>query len=205
MRVPSTSALALFIGACLNRRVQVPWHAASDGRKIILVSESNASASDHDFLDACIAALTGSDYRVVISLSASRKEELRKLLPNNFEINTSAYNFQIMPHAALTITQAGMGTAVESISCGAPVLAIPRTPYHAEVAYRVAELGLGIHLPEPQLTPEAVSRSVESILNDAYLTQRVHIMQQVFKSDGGAVTGANRIEAFLESKRASAH
>lgn len=186
-----------FVGPCLNRPPRGSWHNNSRGKPILLISES-AATPDARFLKICIDAFAGSGYHVVFSVGGSSAPSSTTPLPENFEINRDAYNIEIFPHAALTICQGGMGTTLESLYFGVPVLAVPVMPYHTEVAYRLAELGLGTHLPERDVSVAAMIENVGRILADKSLLKRVKAMQQALRNSGGAAMAANHIERFLD-------
>lgn len=188
-----------FVGPCLNRPVDSMWKNNSRGKPIILVSQSQACGDDSSYIKNCIDALADSEYHIVLSIGRDGPRSFLSALPANCEINEHAYNLEIFPHAVLTICQAGMGTTLESLYCGVPVLAVPVTPVHAEVAYRVAELGLGSYLPEQNMTIDMVRENVARILGDPAIRDRVNLMQQVTRDSGGAEMAANRIEGMLRS------
>jgi MGT family glycosyltransferase len=186
-----------FVGPCLNRPPRSSWKNNSGGRPILLISESWAT-KESNYFKTCIDAFAESDYHVVFSVGENSPQNYVDSLPANFEINKDAYNTAILPHAALMICQAGMGTPLEALAYGVPVLAAaPRSPYHSEVAYRIAELGLGLHLPECDMTPVTLRASVDRIVGDRALLSRVKHMQERLRSAGGAKMAADRIEEHL--------
>lgn len=191
-----------FVGPCLIRPRRGIWVNKASGKPTVLVSGSQAD-SDANYFKVVIEALSGSKFHVVLSLGGNLSEESLGAIPDNFEINREAYNIEVMPHAVLTICQAGMGTVMESLYYGVPVLAIPRTPVHAEVGYRVAELGVGACISEGELTSEGVSKCVNEVLNDPSLQNRMKSMQSVFNECGGAVLAADFIERGLGIRHSS--
>jgi MGT family glycosyltransferase len=188
-----------FVGPSLYRPVGAAWNNNSAGKPIVLVSES-AAAKDTNFFKTCVDAFAGSKYHVVFSPGANSPPISMSTLPDNFEINKDAYNTQILPHAALTICQAGMGTALESLYYGVPLIGIPLTPYHAEVAYRVDELRMGAYLSQQELTADQLRNCAETILDDLPLLNRCKSMQSVLRNNGGAKMAADLIETFMSSK-----
>jgi MGT family glycosyltransferase len=191
-----------FVGPCLNRPTRTEWRNNSSGRPIVLISGSQVDSSLF-YLRAMIDAFSGSDYFVVLSPGADIPDDAFGPLPDNFEINRHAYNFQILPHAALAVSQGGTGTVMESLYHGVPILVVPRMPVHAETGYRVAELRLGGYLPENIMSLDTIRESVAQILGDAGLASRIARMQQIVKNSGGAELAANRIEQFITGQKAT--
>jgi MGT family glycosyltransferase len=186
-----------FVGPCLNRPARSVWTNNGAGRPVVLVSGSQAD-NGTVYFRAMIEAFSGTDFFVVLSPGADVPDDAFGSLPSNFEINRRAYNFQILSHAALAISQGGTGTVMESMYHGVPILVVPRMPVHAETAFRVAELGLGDCLPENMMSVEAIRESVARILRSPEISARVARMQQIVRTSGGAELAATRIERFIE-------
>ncbi|WP_116810909.1 nucleotide disphospho-sugar-binding domain-containing protein [Steroidobacter cummioxidans] len=187
-----------FVGPCLTRPIRSEWKNHSAGRRIAIISGSQAD-DGATYFRAMIDAFSGSDFFVILSPGASVSDELLGSLPDNFELNRHAFNFQILPHAAIAISQGGTGTVMESLYYGVPLLVIPRMPVHAETAYRLAELRLGGYLPERMMSVDTIREKVAELLGDSALASRIAHMKQIIRSSGGAETAANRIEQFLDA------
>ncbi|GFE91874.1 macrolide family glycosyltransferase [Steroidobacter agaridevorans] len=188
-----------FVGPCLNRPAASEWRNNSGGKPIILVSGSQADEGT-TYFRTMINAFSGSDFHVVLSPGANVSDDLFGPLPSNFELNRVAYNFQIIPHSTLTISQGGTGTVMETLYYGVPLLAVPRMPVHAETAYRLAELGLGGYLPEQMMSADSIREQVTQLLGDTSLASRIARMQHIVRDSGGAKIAANRIEQCLGSR-----
>jgi MGT family glycosyltransferase len=189
-----------FVGPCLNRPTFIAWKNCSNGRPIVLISGSQNDVGTAYFR-TMVAAFSGSEFFVILSPGAEVSNDAFGELPNNFEINREVFNFQILPHATLTISQGGTGTIMESLYYGVPVLAVPRTPLHDETAYRLVELNLGKCLPEQTISAGAVKECVAAILKDVGLAESVARMQKVIRCSGGAALAANLVEKFLDRQR----
>jgi MGT family glycosyltransferase len=185
-----------FVGPCLNRPAQATWENKSGGKPVLLISES-ASMRGSTFLRICIEAFADCGYHVVFSVGANTPPIQSNSLPANFEINRDAYNLQILPHAAAIVCQSGMGTALESLYFGVPIVALPNQAFNAEVAYRVAELGLGIHLRDRDVSSKSLRASVDSLIGDTAVRERLKVMQKAVRNCGGAELAANLIEGAL--------
>lgn len=185
-----------FVGPCLNRPARSVWKNNSSGRPIVLVSGSQVDDGT-TYFRTMIDAFSDSDFFLILSPGSNISDASFGPLPDNVEINRDVFNFQILPHAALAISQGGTGTVMESLYYGVPLLVVPRMPVHAETAYRVAELQLGGYLPEQMMSDGSIKENVAQILGNAALASRIARMQQIVRSSGGAEIAANRIEQFL--------
>jgi len=186
-----------FVGPCLNRQSRSTWKDESGGRKILLISESTVTTGRSSFFRVCAEAFADSDYYIVFSAGTKTHQIERREIPANFEINRNCYNIDILPHAAAVVCASGMGIVLESLSFGVPVLAVPNHAFNSEVAYRVAELGLGIHLRSADVSSNSIRTCVDEIIGDTAMHERVREMQRVIRSSGGARLATDLIEGVV--------
>lgn len=187
-----------FVGATHRRspRASAWRHRTEEGRPVLLISETTSS-NDDKFLKLCVEAFRESRYHVVFSKGSYSADVSSTSLPHNFEINRDALNCEILPFADVMLCQGGMGTTLESLYFGVPVVAVPVTAFHAEVAYRTAELGVGLHMPRRGMTPSALRQAVDVAASDKALRERVRRMQENLRSNPGGEVAADAVEEFL--------
>jgi MGT family glycosyltransferase len=187
-----------FVGATHNRqpRAGVWTNRVEEGRPVLLISE-NTTSKDESFLKLCIEAFADSPYHVVFSKGLHSPEVASELVPHNFEINRDAFNCEILPVARVLLCQGGMGTVLESLHHGVPVVAVPPSMWNSEVARRLAELGLGMDVPARGVTSGALRAAVDSASSDPGLRARVKRMQDDLRRSPGAGAAADAIEESL--------
>jgi MGT family glycosyltransferase len=185
-----------FSGACLDRPLQGVWRDNSGGRPIILISDM-AGNNDPAYFRLFVDALRGLKCHVILTVSHEFPISSLEPLPPGFEVNCHASQLDILPQAALSICRGGNGSVLEAVYHGVPLLVIPIHPYHEETGYRVAHLGVGIHLPKQLATIESIRHSVETLLHDPERQTRVEQMKRTFRGSGGAMAAADSIERFL--------
>jgi UDP:flavonoid glycosyltransferase YjiC (YdhE family) len=118
-------------------------------------------------------------------------------LPQHFEINREAFNCEILPFANVMLCQGGMGTTLEALYNGVPVVAVPPNPFNAEVSFRLAELGLGVQIAERGMTSSSLRAAVDTVSSDEALRRRVTRMQSDFARSPGAEAAADSVEELL--------
>lgn len=188
-----------FVGVTYSQRSNATSckSGAEKDKPILLISEVSTT-SDHRFLRMCIEAFAKSQYHVVFSKGPNSPEISSTLLPDNFEVKRETFNREILPFADVAMSPGGMGTTLEFLYHGVPVVAVPSMPFNSEVAYRVGELGVGLHVPERGMTPTILKNAVDTAMMDEALRRRVRRMQDVLNCQRGAELAANAIEEFLE-------
>ena len=185
-----------FVGACLNRPFKRTWTRTGVGKSLILVA-GLSDGNDVEFFKLVVESLAMTPYHVILSLGKHIEPKSLGELPSNFEINKGTYYLEMLPYVSLTVCHGGVGTILESIYYGVPVICIPTGLEQEDNSYRVVELGLGKYLHREGLTVGLIRDSVADVLGDNQLLDRVKWMQQVFKSSGGAQTAADSIDEFL--------
>ena len=186
-----------FVGPCLNRQFMPVWRRIDAEGPVILVSDVSASG-DERYFNRLIDAFEGSAFQVVLSLGKSFSPGVLRPLPRNFHINSlHASHLEILPHTALSISQGGMGTTLEALSFGVPVIALPPSPFHEEIAYRVTELGLGMHLSRKDVTEDSLKQSAERLVSDAKVAAQLQQMRGCLRGVDGARRAGEKIAAFL--------
>lgn len=192
----------LFAGNRLERQFHPLWRNGASDQPIVLISGYSGLPETHtpdlEYFKVMVDALANVACHCILSIGEDISLHSLGPLPANFEINRRASHLEILPHAAVFACHAGMGSSLEAIYNGVPVLAIPGSPYTHEVAYRIAELGVGTLLPRNELSAEAVRDNVTRMLRDRALMERTRHMQQIFHRSAGAAAAADRVEHFLE-------
>jgi MGT family glycosyltransferase len=195
----------LFVGALLDRSFEPKWSNRSSGRPIALISglsglhgtDVRSSTNYEVFLEA----LANSEFHCIFSIGEDESPDSLGLQGSNFEVNRHASHLEILPHASVFVCHGGMLSTLEALYNGVPVLSLPIHQFTHEVAYRTAELGLGIKLARDNLTSQQVKDAMHTMLHDSLLRARVQEMQQVFRSAGGTPLAVKVIEDALTQIR----
>jgi len=109
-------------------------------------------------------ASMGLDAQLVISLGGGKDPAQIGPLPGNPLVVRYAPQLGLLARAALTITHPGLNTALESLSCGVPMVAIPVGNDQPAVAARVRWTGAGEMLPLERLRANRLTPLVERVL-----------------------------------------
>jgi len=188
-----------FVGVTFSSRPPADvWRKEADiAGPILLVSEGSLSSDDR-FLRLCIEAFAESRYHVIFLRGIHNTEGSSSLLPRNFEVNRGIANSEVLPISDVAVCQAGMGTTLECLYHGVPVVAVPPDPFNSEVAFRLSELGLGLHVSEREMNPRSLRLAVDRASIDDAIRGRVRCMQELLKNNHGAELAADIIEESFE-------
>lgn len=193
----------VFAGPCLGDRskVQGTWTPADD-KKVALVSLGTAATGQPEFFHAAVAALGGTDWRVVLVTGDHIEASALGEIPANVEVHRSVPQLDVLSKASLFITHGGMNSVMESLYHGVPMVVVPQMNEQRANALRVTELGLGTHVAREDVTAETLAAAVATVGDDPAIAQRVKEFGEVVRAVNGPVVAADAVESFI-TERAS--
>jgi UDP:flavonoid glycosyltransferase YjiC (YdhE family) len=149
----------VFVGPCLGRRAAETW-TPPDDRPVVLVGHGS-----HDYADRTGAV---------------------DVDPQRFRVVGTADGWipqpAVLRHASVFVTHAGMGSVMEALYFGVPMIVRPRLPEQEAVANRVVELGLGVR---------------SGIREALACAARVREFRDLVRQAGGERRAADEIEGVL--------
>jgi zeaxanthin glucosyltransferase len=135
-----------------------------------------------------------SDIQVVLSVGPNVNFDDLGTIPSNVIVVRKAPQLELLKRAALCITHAGLNTALESLSQGVPMVAIPIAYDQPGVAARVAYHGVGEFLEIDDLAVERVQWLIQNVLEDARYREKARWFQKVIAQTRGLDVAADVIE-----------
>jgi zeaxanthin glucosyltransferase len=94
----------------------------------------------------------------------------------------------------LCVTHAGLNTALECLTQGVPMVAIPITNDQPGVAARIAEKKTGLVVPLNDLTASRLSLLVDKVLNDSTYRDNACYFQKLIAETNGLSKAADLLE-----------
>jgi len=188
-----------FVGPCLRPTPKADsWLDESDDRPLVLISLGTTFNKNAEFFRRCAEAFAGLPWRVVITLGSGGvdPDELSDL--TGVEVYRWAPHTVLLQRASVFVCHAGMGSMMEALSFGTPlVLVPPDVTEHRINARRAAELGLGRVLPFDTMTPEDLRDAVLGVAADESIRGRVADMRRHAEDAGGPDRAADALEAAM--------
>ena len=156
-----------------------PWEKLT-GEPLIYASMGtlvNGSASVYRTILNAVEPLPG----VQLVLSVGNNIELRQLepFPSNAIVVRKAPQIELLKHAALCITHAGLNTTLESLAQGVPMVAIPMGYDQPGVAARIAHHGVGEFIEIEHLTVETLTDLILRVLKNPDYSNRAQYFRNV--------------------------
>jgi MGT family glycosyltransferase len=171
-----------------------------DGRPLIYASMGTLQNRMLWVFRAIAEACDGLDAQLVISLGGSAEPEVLGKMKGDPLVVRAAPQLELLDRATLTITHAGMNTAMESLARGVPMVAIPITNDQPGVAARVAWTGSGLVVPPARLTAKKLRKAVKKVLTEpTFKTNAVRLQADIARS-GGIKQAADVIEKVIQTR-----
>ncbi|MGH3858541.1 macrolide family glycosyltransferase [Actinokineospora sp.] len=184
-----------FVGPSVDTRVG-EW-TAPDDRPVLLVSLGSAYNDRLDFYRECVRAFTGLDWHVLLSVGKSIDPAELGEVPANFEVVQWVPQVSVLAKASAFVTHAGMGSTMEGLYFGVPMVAVPQAVDQFMNGARLAELGLGAHVPMEEATADTLRAAVLRVTSDPDITARVKSVRDEVRAAGGAAKAADVVESVV--------
>jgi MGT family glycosyltransferase len=137
------------------------------------------------------------DVQLVMSLGGGFSIDSLGELPGQPIVVEFAPQLELLKHATVVITHAGLNTVLESIAEGKPMVAIPIGNDQPGIAARLAAKGAAIVLPRKELTADKVEKAVRTVLEDDRYRRAATGLKESIGDVDGAALAAQLIEEKL--------
>ena len=196
----------LFVGPGFTTRpTSGRWTPTSVSRERRLFLSMGTVFNDWpEFFKMCIEAFGGTDFEVYMALGQRVDAGVLGPIPANIHVAAHLPQLDILPHTAAAIVHGGMGTTMEALSAGVPLLVIPQMPEQNMTARRVAELGLGMMLSREETTARSLVESVRMVTGDPSILANVAAMRAQLSPDRnlpGFMRAAAAIEDYTQRSK----
>ena len=140
-----------------------PWTPPDDGRPLVAVSLGTTAGLDEEPVLANVVEALG-DLEVTAIVNVGDHVD-RGALPSRPNVHVTGFvpHAAVLPHAALLVTHAGLGSVNAALVAGTPMLCLPLDREQPDNARAVERLGAGRSLPR-DASPAAIGEAVSSLL-----------------------------------------
>lgn len=168
---------------------------------LIYASLGTLQNRKQEIFHAIASACLDLDAQLVISLGGGSSVEEFLGLPGNPLVVSYAPQMELLAKAKLTITHAGLNTALESLSYGVPMVAIPITNDQPGVGARISWSKTGQVLSLNNLSSSNLRKAIKIVLSEDIHVQQARRLQASIQQAGGAKRAADIIERVIETSK----
>ncbi|MDU9418842.1 glycosyltransferase [Staphylococcus lloydii] len=133
-------------------------------RPLIYVSLGTVFNQNVAFFNKCFSALANIDATVIVSIGKTNNAEDFDTIPDNVIIKDYVPQVEVLQHADLFLTHAGMNSTNEAIMLNVPLLAFPQSADQPVVANQIENLKIGQQLDADSITAEQLANTVKDML-----------------------------------------
>ena len=144
-------------------------------------------------------ACAGLNAQLVISLGGVSIPESFPKMPGSPIVVACAPQLELLPRATLFITHGGMNSALESLSNGVPMVAIPITNDQPGVAARIAWSGVGEVVSIKKLSVSTLRLAIERVLTESAYKKNALRLKEAIALAGGVSRAADLIEQVIST------
>ena len=177
--------------------VAFPWGTLTGAPVIYASLGTLVNAQSHVYGAILRAVETLPETQVVLSVGRSMDIDQLGTIPSNVIVVRSAPQIELLKRAALTITHAGLNTALESLAQGVPMVAIPIGYDQPGVAARIAHHGVGEFVPVEDLDAYRLRALIQRVLTISSYGERARYFRDVIEQAHGLDIAADVIEHAL--------
>jgi len=188
--------------ATTRKETDFPWDLLDSVRTKIYLSLGTLYSNNIEFYRTVFKAF--SDYPAQFILSIGRLTDIHDLgpVPDNFIIQSSVPQLELLQKVDLFITHGGMNSVNESLNYGVPLVIVPQQIEQAFNGRQVARQGAGIVLadrpPYGNLNAGVFRRSVGKVLADPTYRLNAERLGRSFHEAGGYQQAATVVSSRLD-------
>ena len=163
-----------YVGACVWSKptdaAPPAWlDALPTDRPWVHVTEGSLHYQDPFLLRAAARGLADQPVQVILTSGPQRKPETLDLggpPASNMHLEQWVPHADLLPRCAALVTTGGAGTVMAALQAGLPMVVVPTLWDKKDNARRVAQAGVGVHLPAGQCTPARLRDAVERVVRE---------------------------------------
>jgi len=191
-KVDTTDPSVVFAGPGIVQRLPASgWQPAALNKPIVAISLGTIYNHRPSFFKMCMQAFAGTEWHIVMAIGLTTTPEELGEIPANIEIHRQIPQLEVLPRASVFITHAGMGSTMEAVHFGVPMIAIPQMSEQHTNARRIQHLGLGVYLTDECISAASLLAHTQEVMSNSIYKHNISRLQQEIKRSGGAKAAAD--------------
>lgn len=189
-----------------NARAPVPFAWNRLDRRPLVYASMGTLVNGSALVRQAILDAAGrlKDHQVVFSIGSNVDLDGLGAIPPNVIVVPSAPQLELLKRAVLCITHAGLNTVLEALGEGVPMVAIQVGYDQPGVAARIAHHGVGEFLDVQELTADALSARIRTVLNHECYRAAAGRFRDVLARIDGPERAADIVEQVFAGARPGA-
>jgi len=174
------------------------WTPA-DGRPVVLISLGTTTNKRPEVLRQLIEAVRDQPWQVVMTIGRDGDPTALEPIPSNVEVHRWLDQHAVLRHASLFINQGGVGSVMQGLHWGVPLLVVTGEDDTEIAGHQVVGLGVGRQILDRDLTAELVRDEALAVLADSSIAANARVMSEHVRRPG-TLEAADRMEALFNQQ-----
>ena len=176
--------------------VTFPWDRL-DGRPLVYASLGTLQNSREAVFRRIAEACQEMQIQLVISHGGGLSGAQETGLPGDPLVVSYAPQLELLAHARLTITHAGLNTVLDSLAHGVPLVTVPITYEQPAIARRVERTGCGRSVPLAKLGARLLDEALYDVLHEEKYRASSRRIADSIRKAGGVQRAADLVLAAI--------
>ena len=177
------------------------WLDSRETQSVVYITMGTSASLTAQLGSALLNGILSTNYSAVWVLRQSNRDILEGLHWDAECIHLVDWVSQLslLSHTSIgaTLNHGGLGCVQEALNYGLPVVVIPFAFDQYDVASRVHYQGLGIRIFENDITEQAVSEAISTVMTGSH-RERARRVSKMFGMAGGARRAADLVEHYAD-------
>jgi UDP:flavonoid glycosyltransferase YjiC (YdhE family) len=166
---------------------------------VVFTLGSSAVFDAGKFYSESLSAVSKSGQRAVLLIGRDQRNlPPAKVPPFVFVAEYAPYS-ELLPRAAATVHQGGVGTTAQALRSGEPMIVVPWSHDQPDNAMRIQRLGAGRVIPRTQYSADRLERELKLLLSDNACAAAAQAAGQTICAENGVATACAGLEEILQS------
>lgn len=169
MQIPAIKDLSVVqpIGrAAQPSAAHLSWIGELTNRPIVYVTFGTVYNRDASVFRTVLEGLSDENVNVVVTVGRNNDPSMLGAQPQNVLVHRFVPQALLLPHCSAVVTHGGAGSMLGALSCGLPLLVVPRGADQFYNAERVRVAGAGLTLAPTEFASAAVRACVRELLDE---------------------------------------
>ena len=161
---------------------------------VVFTLGSSAVFDAGEFYSESAEAARLAGLRAVLLTGIDPRNQPARKLPDSVCVAEYAPYSELLPHAAATVHQGGVGTTAHALRSGRPMIVVPFSHDQPDNASRVARLGVARIVPRSKYRAERVAAELLTLLGHRSYRKQAACAARAMESEDGVRTACERLE-----------
>ena len=184
-----------FAGAQIAPRAgDCSWQPPKNGKPLLYTSLGSLFNNWPEFYRMLFPVVKDLDVNVLCSLGKTIKPEDLGEIPANVTTMAFTPQLEVLRHTSFFLTHAGVGSVMEALYNGVPMMCIPQMDEQIFTAHRMEELGItsGVLLKE-EVTEESLRKVLTELIENPVYGEKARAMGEQMRREGGCDKAAQAV------------